>query len=435
MAFKQGRIPLSEAHTARLALLIGSGIIASAQIGKAIISIPMIRAEMSLSLAVAGLVVAIFATIGATTGIGAGVVVKRIGTRRALIAGMFAIAIGNTVGATAPNEAWLLVGRIIEGVGFFGVVLAIPSMLSAIVKVQERDFVMALWSAYMPAGITLMCGPLLLAIGWRNLWFGSAVVAASCGILAIIFAPKFADPTPPIAKRFFSDVAIVVRDRSCVLLAFAFFLFSCQIFSMAFALPILLSSERGLGLGAAGLLSAAVMAVSTIGHVSSGFFLRAGVPIWANIGVAFGGFAVTAVIFYSGALPPFGMALVAAFALATGGLAPGALYAAAPRVAPNPQSVPPTIGLLQQASNLGQFAGPVALGAWAQHLGWSAAPFIVAPAALCGLTAAFVIRRTMTLASRKETLPPADASENAPQEGLIGSRPVEADPPRRANGP
>jgi MFS family permease len=57
--------------------------------------------------------------------------------------------------------------------------------------------------------------------------------------------------------------------------------------------------------------------------------------------------------------------------------------------------VPPTIGLVQQASNLGQFAGPVVLGLWAEHLGWSAAPAIVAPAALLGLAAAFALRRVL----------------------------------------
>jgi MFS family permease len=397
----------AQAHAAQLGLLIVSGVVASAQIGKAIISIPMIRSEMSLGLTVAGLVVAIFAAMGATTGIGAGVVVKRIGSRRALVGGMFAIAVGSALGASAPNEVLLLIGRIIEGVGFFGVVLAIPSMLSVIVKPQERDFVMALWSAYMPAGITvvLLFGPLLSNVGWRSLWFADALVAASCGVLNLMFAPKITDTSSLVARRFLGDVAIILRDRRCLALAVTFFLFSCQIFSMAFALPILLSSEHGMGLGTAGLLSAAVMAVSTAGHLSSGFFLRAGAPIWGNIGVAFGGFAIAAVAFYSGALPPFGMALVAAFALGVGGLAPGALYAAAPRAAPNPQSVPPTIGLLQQASNLGQFAGPVALGAWAQHFGWTAAPLIVAPAALCGVAAAFVIRRTMTRPDKNEAHP------------------------------
>jgi predicted MFS family arabinose efflux permease len=59
--------------------------------------------------------------------------------------------------------------------------------------------------------------------------------------------------------------------------------------------------------------------------------------------------------------------------------------------------VPPAIGLVQQASNLGQFAGPVVLGLWVEHLGWQAAPVILAPAALLGLVSAFALRRILII--------------------------------------
>jgi predicted MFS family arabinose efflux permease len=97
-------------------------------------------------------------------------------------------------------------------------------------------------------------------------------------------------------------------------------------------------------------------------------------------------------------LPPQGVTLTAAVALGIGGLAPGAIYAAAPRAAPAPGAVPPTIGLVQQASNLGQFAGAVVLGLWVEYLGWQAAPAILAPAAFAGLVAAFVLRRILNTA-------------------------------------
>ncbi len=139
------------------------------------------------------------------------------------------------------------------------------------------------------------------------------------------------------------------------------------------------------------------MAVSTIGHISSGFLLRAGVPIWANVAAAFAFFAFSAFAVYGGALTAQGTALVAALALGIGGLAPGAIYAAAPRAAPAPWAVPPTLGLVQQASNLGQFAGPVALGLWVDRLGWQAAPAIVAPVALIGFASALVLRRTLAI--------------------------------------
>jgi predicted MFS family arabinose efflux permease len=395
MSVQSIAIEPARTHAFQVWLLIGCGVVAAAQVGKAIISIPLIRSEMAVGLDVAGLIVATFATLGAFLGLGAGVVVRRLGVRRALVGGMAAIALGNLLGAGAPNELVLLAARIIEGVGFFGAVLAIPSMLAQVVTRDERDFVMAVWSAYMPAGIMLMLflGPVLPVIGWRGLWIASALAAAGCAIVSALCAPAIAETARESVARFFSEAANVVRRPRCLVLALAFFAYSCQIFSLAFALPLLLTSAHGASLAYAGLLSALVLAVSTAGHVSSAFSLRAGIPIWANVAAAFAFFALSSFVVYADALPPQVTALAAALALGIGGLAPGAIYAAAPQAAPTPHAVPPTLGLVQQASNLGQFAGPVVLGVWVEHFGWNATPAIVAPAALLGLAAAFVLRR------------------------------------------
>ena len=302
--------------------------------------------RLALGLDVAGLIVATFATIGAMTGIGAGLMVGRLGARRSLIGGMGVIALGNAIGAGAPDQLVLLMARIIEGVGFLAVVLAIPSMLAQLVTREKRDFVMAVWSAYMPIGIMLMLlvAPLLPAIGWRNFWLANALATGACAILLAIYAPA----TPAAARagtdRFFADALTIVRRPSCLVLAFAFFAYSCQIFSLTFALPLLLTSAYGVSLGAAGLLSAMVLAVSAIGHLSSGLLLRAGVPIWANVAAAFGFFALSGFAVYGDVLPPQGIALVAALALGVGGLAPGAIYAAAPHAAPAPRPCRPPSG-------------------------------------------------------------------------------------------
>jgi MFS family permease len=278
-----------------------------------------------------------------------------------------------------------------------GVVLAIPSMIPQLVRREVRDTVMAVWSAYMPAGIMLMLfvGPLLPTIGWRSFWFANASVASVYAILLAIYAPAIPTAPQKVTRRFFAEVAAVVRRPRSLVLAFAFFAYSCQIFSLSFALPLLLTSAYHVSLGVAGLLSALVLAVSTIGHVSSGFLLRAGVPIWTNIAAAFIFFAFSGFAVYGGALTAEGTSLVAALALGIGGLAPGAIYAAVPHAVPTPSAMPPTIGLVQQASNLGQFAGPVTLGLWVDHLGWQAAPSIVTPVALGGLACALVLRRIL----------------------------------------
>jgi predicted MFS family arabinose efflux permease len=283
-------------------------------------------------------------------------------------------------------------------------------MLSRITAPGDRDFIMAVWSAYMPTGIMLMLslGHLLPMIGWRNLWLLSALLTGICSALLAICAPAAPARAPERAGQFLDEITTVVRDPACRVLALAFFAYSCQIFSMAFALPLLLTSAHGVSLGAAGFLSALVLAVSAIGHVSSGFMLRAGVPVWANLAASFGFFVISSFAVYGGGLSPLVVVLSAALALGVGGLAPGALYAAAPQAAPSASAVPQTIGLLQQASNLGQFAGPAVLGLWVEHFGWHVAPAIVAPVALAGFAAALVIRG----ATHRQTTVRARAGQN-----------------------
>jgi MFS family permease len=316
---------------------------------------------------------------------------------------MGVISLGNVIGASAPDQLVLLVARITEGVGFLAVVLAIPSMLAQLVTRAKRDFVMAAWSAYMPIGIMLMLlvAPLLPMIGWRNFWLANALATGSCAILPAIHAPATPTAARIGAARFFVDAWTIIRRPSCLLLAFAFFAYSCQIFSLTFALPLLLTSVHGMSLGAAGLLSAMVLAVSAIGHLSSSLLLRIGVSIWASVAAAFAFFALSGFAVYGDVLPPQGISIVAALALGVGGLAPGAIYAAAPHAAPAPSAVPPTIGLVQQASSLGQFVGPASLGLWVEHFGWQAAPAILAPAALLGLACAFALRRILATAEQR----------------------------------
>src|SRR5712672_749511 len=69
----------------------------------------LMGSELALSLDLAGLIVATFATIGAMTGIGAGLVVSRLGARRSLIGGMGVITLGNVIGASARDQLVLLV--------------------------------------------------------------------------------------------------------------------------------------------------------------------------------------------------------------------------------------------------------------------------------------------------------------------------------------
>lgn len=138
------------AGSPQVLLLIGSGVVASAQIGKAIIAAPMIRSDLAIGFDHVGLIVAIFATLGAMTGLGIGAAVDRLGIRRSLVGRMGTVVLGNVIAAAAPDEFILLVARIVEGAGFLSVAVIIPSLLAGLVIRKARDFMMAARSSASP---------------------------------------------------------------------------------------------------------------------------------------------------------------------------------------------------------------------------------------------------------------------------------------------
>jgi MFS transporter, DHA1 family, inner membrane transport protein len=290
-----------------------------------------------------------------------------------------------------------MVARVIEGCGFFSVVLATPSLLSRLSASRDRDLIMALWSAYMPIGILamLLLGPALPAFGWQRLWLANAALACLLGLVLSRALPVMAVGGAGAQPRF-SGILEVLRNRRCGLMAGAFFAYSFHFFSLAFVLPLLLTAARGGSLANAALVSATAMIVSAVGNLASGPLLRLGFPTWGAIALTFVAYITSMIgIFAVGPATPV-VAALAALALGVGGLAPGAIYASAPRAAPSPETLPITIGLFQQASNLGQFAGPLVVGLVIEQAGWESVPIATVPVAMFGLGVSLAIRRLIS---------------------------------------
>ncbi|MDB5650544.1 MAG: major facilitator transporter [Hyphomicrobiales bacterium] len=379
-----------------LFLLLG-GIVASAQLGKAIVAMPLLQAEMSLDITVVSLLIATFATLGATLGMGTGLVARRIGARRSLVGGMVVMAAGCVMGALAPGPALLMLSRIIEGVGFLGVVVVVPDLLNSVLTGRDRQLFFGMWGSFMPTGTALMLvlGPVLPSFGWRALWLTQAALTIAYAIAALALLPRDR-PKPGVATSgFLTTARLVISDHASVLLALVFGLYAFQYFILAGFLPLILVGQLGLPIATASLFTAGVVAANALGNICAGILSRLGAPLWLNIAAAFGAYALTSPLIYSSGFPAGWVAVLAALALGLAGLAPGSVFAAVPRVV-RPELVTPTIGLIQQTSNIGQFAGPVAAGVFVQYFGWGAVPLLLIPAAACGLAAALALRSRLT---------------------------------------
>jgi predicted MFS family arabinose efflux permease len=381
-----------ETRVADAALLIGAGIVAACQVGKAFIAMPLIIADLHIGVGIGSMILAVVAFIGALGAMPVSMVLRRLGPHRALIFGLVAIGIGSAIGAAASGAAVLIVSRAVEGLGLLATVLVIPDLLQQTVAPRDRDLMLAIWGSYMPIGtvVMLLLGPALPEIGWRALWGFNSILPIAYAVLCFF---RFGlGERGERGSSLLSDVEALFRAPACRYLALAFALYSFSYVAIAGFMPLILVTQLHLSVAVAGLFTTAAVAANVVGNIMAGILLRAGIPIWANVAMSFTVYGIASLIIFASGAEAGVIAATAAITLGLGGLSPGSIFAAVPRFAPTPALVTPTVGLIQQASNIGQFIGPLATGSFAAHFGWSAVPFVMIPVACVGLAVAAGIR-------------------------------------------
>jgi DHA1 family inner membrane transport protein len=98
---------------------------------------------------------------------------------------------------------------------------------------------------------------------------------------------------------------------------------------------------------------------------------------------------------FSDALPVAAVVVLASASLAVTGMVPASIFAASPRAAGQAALLALTLGLIAQASNIGQLLGPAALGGVVHHFGWDRAPMVFGAVAVAGIAVALGLRRLL----------------------------------------
>jgi MFS family permease len=375
--------------------LILAGMMASFQVGKAAIAVPLLQQDLGLSLVFASWIVGAFGALGAAGGLFAGSIASLFEPRRSLLAGLCMIGTASIAGALAPNGTFLLATRVLEGCGFLATVLSVPRLIRAISSARDSDRVFAYWGVYLPAGSALMMllGPLIATSGWRTLWFVN-------GALALVYAGVVARLAVPQTRASGSAGALdnivqVLRAPGPILLAVAFGVYTFHYFALTGLLPTLLVDRLGLSIHAAGLISAVTVAANGVGNLFAGALLRRGVALWSIAFAAFLVIGTSGFAIFSADMPVLVIAIVTAATLAVSGLIPASIFAAAPRLASNSALLAITLGLMMNGSNMGQLLGPAALAAFVQRYGWESAPLVFVAVMIAGIAIALILRAVL----------------------------------------
>jgi hypothetical protein len=245
----------------------------------------------------------------------------------------------------------------------------------------------------MPLGTALMmlAGPALMVSGWRPLWVVNGALLFAYAITLFLALRRHDLSVAASRTEVLPSLARVLTAPGPVLLALAFGTYTFQYFALTTLFPTLLVERMGLSLAAAGTLSALVVLANAVGNMAAGALMRLGVPLWATAAAGFACVALLPLGVFSG-LPTVWVCAFAGLSLAISGAIPASIFAATPALAPAAFLIPITIGLIMQASNLGQLLGPVALAAWIEGSGWASGSIVFAIVGAVGLAIAAALR-------------------------------------------
>jgi predicted MFS family arabinose efflux permease len=363
-------------------LAVFAGIVAGLQVGKVPPVLSVLRNELGIDLVTAGWVASLFSGCGALLGMVTGLIIDRLGARTVIYSCTALLGLGSLIGGIAPSVTVLFLGRLVEGVGFVGMVVAAPAIITAASKEEDCALTLSIWAIYMPAGmaIAMAASPFLLErVGWRGIWLINVAVIFACLMALVwILAPRrWSDPTGGSGRqRSWQDVRRSLSLPGPWILGGCFMLYTIQFFAVMTWLPTFLIDSLGISSTNAALISAAVVFINIFGNLSVAWLISRGVQRWFLIAFAYTVIAIASVgIFSMWVSGMFKVPLTFVFGI-FGGLLPPAVLASAPLHSPSPEQVATTNGIIVQGSHIGSLVGPPimamavnVLGGW-QHTYW-----------------------------------------------------------------
>lgn len=162
------------------------------------IALPSMQTSLSGTLATLQWIVNGYMLMLASLILLGGTIGDRYGRRRAFIVGLVIFAIASAACGFATTAGWLVVGRLLQGVGAALLVPASLAIIGAAYPRNERGRAIGTWAA--AAGVMTVLGPplggwLVDFTGWRSIFFINPPIAAITLMLAVRLPPDDASPS------------------------------------------------------------------------------------------------------------------------------------------------------------------------------------------------------------------------------------------------
>ena len=302
-----------------------------------------------------GLMVSIVGLVGLVFGTTAGLLVARVGARRAMVGALVVGAAVSLLQSLLPPYPVMMASRVIEGVSHLAIVVVGPTVIATLAGKARQGAAMTLWSSFFGLTFAVLAwiGPGILNAGGVPLLFRlHAVWMVVFALVLVGLMPK--DQRLPVSRLRKGLLAEHLAIYASPFVAAPATGFVCYTITYVAVLTLLPGAMHA-GWGP---LAGMAMPLVSIGvSLSFGVWLLGRIPA---VRLVQGGFAVAVVaalalglVWGHGALE-----FVAALVMGAGlGLVQGASFAAIPQLNARPEDRARAAGAIAQMGNLGTVSG------------------------------------------------------------------------------
>jgi MFS transporter, CP family, cyanate transporter len=354
---------------AALVMLLVAGILAGAQLGKIAPLIGWYRAEAGMSLVMAGWLTSAIGFFVAVAAMPAAFAVDRFGMYRSFVLSSCALAAGALALGVLDSPAAVLTARLVEGLGYLFLVIAIPALLAVLPPAQLRAPALAIWGGFVPIGFAVsdfLASVMLQGSSPRAFLLTIAIAFVVAALAASVLARGLSSDEhetrgsawPHLGTSLSGPVVLsALAFGAYVLLSLGFFSF----------LPTFIAERQTL-LAPAWLVALLV----PVGNVLTGFLVKGKGGAYV-VRLAIAAFAVSAAAvlpFYASSDPFTATSAAILFAVAHGVIA-SAIFASVPLILPAGGSAAIAIGVIAQTGGISTLVGPPIAGYVISGYGWA----------------------------------------------------------------
>jgi DHA1 family inner membrane transport protein len=361
-----------------------AGLGAAAQFGKISVLYDMLALRYGDHGAVAlGLLVSVVGMVGLVFGTTAGILVARIGPRRAIVAALAMGAVVSLGQAVLPPYPVMMALRVVEGASHLAIVVVGPTAIAGVAGARHLGLAMTLWSSFFGltyAVLAIVAPPFVGAYGAGALFVAHAGWMA---VLALVLARML--PPDPVVRRVAGDEGLLAQHRTIYASPFiaapamGFVCYTVIYVAVLTLLPPLfpeaVRARVGAGMPIISIAVSLTLGVWLLGRMGPVRLVQGG------FAVALGGIALFGAGIGNPAVMEAGVMVMAA-AL---GIVQGASFATIPALIDDPQDRARAAGAIAQLGNLGTTSGTPLLAAMLAAMGPVAVVVFAAPFCVLGI--------------------------------------------------